>query len=525
MKLLCRILFVCLWVAPLVAQTSMTMPDGTVMTGAAVGAQYTSTDHYTLVDNQSNCVTYNCLILTNKTSSGAPVSFWQISSGFDGYTLALDGAGNVWTIPTSHTTAAFWSKVITMGSGLKGIAVRNATEIYALIPAGGCATNYYQLARWTDHWVYISGCLTEMSITADNYLVGLYAGGLYYTSNPDDVGNSPTWVRVGTQTNWSHVTASNGTEGFATIGTVLYRVNFSASTWAVVSGAPAISNTLSSLAATPDGYLFVRSNVAGTKGNFYVYSFGDSLSTTWTNLKGNVAFVGGGTRLALFAQDSAANLYHYLAVALSHTSNVVGSYDCGAGCPAGAMHTASAMGNFPHGIQTVTSHYVTVSPATQVNVSHVDVSTICDPVFGDPSSPDCFLSGPRTTAQVSCSVMGSLFQSVSSITLLDEKIAFTRVIYKGTGGHNCSTDKYGINWCAYDVDNWCSPSTDTPYTLADFTGRSVKDAHFYGYWNTYTACVRVLSLGWTCLDGGGIINASVAVGSNAQLPKANCSTK
>jgi hypothetical protein len=124
------------------------------------------------------------------------------------------------------------------------------------------------------------------------------------------------------------------------------------------------------------------------------------------------------------------------------------------------MHTATAYGNFPHGTNPSLSNSVTAAPATKVNVPHIDVSILCDPVFGDPSSPDCFLSGSPTqdAGRVNCNVMGLIYNSsIMPSTFSGWGIELVKNL-SGPVGRNCYTSgPFGFfNICTYTTAPNCS---------------------------------------------------------------------
>jgi hypothetical protein len=491
-------LFVCLLSClPAIAQT-MTMPDGTVMPASLVGNQYQFSESYYLVDNTTNCQTYNCLILTNTGSGGGTVSFVQISSGFDGSTYGIDGVGNVWNLPLSTTSAPVWTKITAFGAGLKGIAVRTSTEIYGIYSNSSCPTGY-QIERWNgSSWTGIPGCAFAISITQDGTLVVLGNDHqLYYTTTP----TSPVWTGVNAPggATWGNVVGENSLRAFGNVGTVLYSINLTNGVSTAVSGAPAISNTTNNMAVSPDDWLYFRSNVAGSKGNFYAYSVQNG---TLYNMLGTITLLGGNTRDALFAQNG-STLYHYLNSAVGHTSTVHGYYDCGTtGCPVGSVHTATATGRFLHGTNANVSASVSGTPAATLNANYLDVSEACDPMFGDPTSQECFISQTKTTInnQVKCSVMGMIYSAALQFpTLVKWETAYTRAVWTGTKA-GCYTGKTGTMFCSYSVDNWCS-NTTTPDL--DMHNKGVTDVSGngggqYNYWDLYARCINILNFGWHC---------------------------
>jgi hypothetical protein len=493
-------------------QDTMTMPDGTIMPASATGAQYNLSEKYYLVDNTYNCQTYNCLLLTNASAFGA-VAFVDISSGSDGSVYAIDGVGNVWTLPMSTSSKSLWSKVTAMGSGLIAIAARSSTEVYGLYSDPACPTAY-SIKRWdgaTYHGLW--GCIFSVSVTVDGVLVGIGTDHqMYYTLNPRVT--QPTWVGVNAPSGatWGNVVGLNYLQAYGNVGTVLYEINLSNGVSTAVSGAPAISNTFHNMAATRDA-LYIRSSVATAKGNVYVLDF---QSGAWMNVIGSVGRVGGNIEDAIFSLDGSNYPHHYLKTALHHTSTVSGHYDCGIGCPAGSIHTAIASGRFLHGINTAASHSVSGTPSTTLNANYDDTSSACDPMFGDPTGPECYISQTTTTInnQVKCSVMGMIYSAALAVpSLIKWEWAYTRV-YSLLSYTGCQTDKYGVQRCSYNVDNWCANTATPDLNMHNQTVTELAGA--WKYWELKARCVNFLGTGWECSHAAG-------PGTGGVLPPApNC---
>jgi len=438
-------------------------------------------------------------LLTNTGSGGGVVSFVQISSGFDGSTYGIDGSGNVWNLPFSTTSKALWTKVTAFGAGLKGIAARSSSEIYGIYTSSSCPIAY-QIKRWNgSSWTGIPGCAFTVSITQDDTLVVIGTDHqLYYTTTP----TAPVWTGVTAPggATWGNVVGENSLRAFGNVGTVLYSINLSTGASTAVSGAPAISNTANNMAFSPDGFLYFRSNVATSKGNFYSHSIQNG---GFYNMLGTITMLGGNIRDALFAQNG-STLYHYLSTAVGHNSTVKGNYDCGTtGCPAGAVHTATATGRFLHGTNTNASASVSGTPAATLNAYYLDVSEACDPMFGDPLSTECYVSQTSGTInnQVKCSVMGMIYSAALQVpSLVKWEWAYTRV-YSLLSYTGCQTDKYGVERCSYNVDNWCA-NTATPDL--DMHNQQVTEiSGAWKYWELKARCVNFLGTGWECSHAAG----------------------
>lgn len=522
-QLLMFFLCMCLCV-PVMAQMDMG-PDGDM---SAVGANYQTTESYGLADNIGNCVANNCLVTTNRGSGGGQVSFVQVSTGYDGTVMGLDGAGNVWSIPLAPASGgSVWSKIPAMtNASLKQIAVRNSGEIFALMPTVACNGSGYKIYKWGgSSWVGVNGCLQEISITADDTLVGFTAYGMWYTLNPNVSSNNPTWTHLNTVSNYSHVAGVSFQQTYVTIGNTLYSMNLSSGVATLVAGnPPSVANTLGALTASPDGFLFVVAQFPGRNGNLFSYN---SQSGTWINLliaQGtSVSFVGGNSRFFLFAQSTTNILSHVLMLSVTHTTTTTGYYDCGvsnAGCPQGAMHTVYAYGNFTHSSNPNQSDSVTVTPWSTASVSHLDTSLGCDVLYNDWGGVECLVSNP--TGKVVCSIMGGIFTRILNFHPIQSMVAYTRVYYIGVGGHDCIKDNNGFFKCLFDVANWCTAATTPP--LVDFTGHSVKDTKAWLFWDTFTPCLQVFGFPWQCADFG-FENLTIASGFNVPNPPLGNCTK
>lgn len=378
------------------------------MLGQGFGtAYYTHTQGYGVIDNVGNCGTNNCLLRTVGTANGNVV-LGQISSAFDGYVLGLDASGAFWKLPIWTPSAKpIWSSVSAMGSGAKYVAVRTQTEIYALFPGTGCTSPSYVIRQWNgSSWRTLNGCLSELSITQEDTLVGVNAAGqAWFTTNPN--ASTVAWAQItGT---WTHMVGFTANMAFGTSGNVLYQVAPLANTFGVMSGAPLVSTSVSTMAVTEDGYLFILESGSGQ--NIFYYNFMSS-TPAWVNIAGSgMNHIAGNARDAIFLLDGNGYPYHALMTAIVHSTTVSGYYSCSAtsGCPSGAVHTAHAPGRFPHGYNTASEATSSGAPATPLDAYYVDTSGTCDFFYGDPTAPDCIV-GPYT-ASVDCSRMGNVFSS------------------------------------------------------------------------------------------------------------------
>jgi hypothetical protein len=486
-------------------------------------ANYAKYDSYGIVDNLGNCVTQNCLLQTSMTTTGTNVVLTQVSSGFDGYVLGVDASGSFWTLPFATTSKSLWTKVPAMGSGAAYVAVRNKNEIYALFGACG-ASNLWAIHGWNgSSWRTLSGCLSEISVTDDDVLIGInYTNSLaYFTTNP---GVTPTsWAQLAG--GWTHIAGYNHELAFGSAGYQLYQINPSTNVYTVMTGAPPVSlNPLQPMVTTSDGYLFLRvaNGSPGPNGNLYYYNFGSS-NPTWVNIYNWAANLGGGaSRNGLFFLDANGYPYHVLMTALAHSTTISGNYLCPpAGCPTGSYHTAFAGGNFPHGYNTATQATSSGAPASYLSATLNDVSGLCDPFFGDPASIECFVGAYG--AGVNCSVMGNIFSSGGGgghFTWQSE-MAFTQAYWdrNDTAPPSCLKSA-----CIYPVHNQCTLGTSPPddpigsILSGNYTDIVIEPTPRVT-WRTAARCWRIYAPGpWIC----GPLQYAGMVGLNVPLAPFTC---
>jgi len=110
------------------------------------------------------------------------------------------------------------------------------------------------------------------------------------------------------------------------------------------------------------------------------------------------------------------------------------------GCPSGSTHTATMYIYFSSGGHPATGSSVGASAQTLNAVATADTED-CDPIFGNPTAPECqsTLSGA-----VNCSVMGGIFSGIlnSPVTLA---IAVTDYIFTDIVGRECEYYLYCPN--------------------------------------------------------------------------------
>lgn len=474
------------------------------------GPAYTTTGAYVVVNNLASCASTNCFKLLNTDNTGQTVpEVAELSTGYDGYVVGVDVDGYAWTLPpisSSQGTKSLW----TPGPGymntlkLGPLAVRSATEIYAVDASNSCSSGYYRFAYWNGkRWAEygITNCISEVSVTPDDvvYAIG-EQGVITYTKNP--TGNPADFVTATfAGTGWQNVVGIDSTTAFAVKNQTLYAINLSAGTATVFSGAPAVV----SLTATGDGYIFVNSSVSKPSLSYYNLK---AANPSWIHIVGGMTAIRGGISTEVFGLVNGAP-YHLMALALGVKSTISGSYDCNGSCPPGSYHTGSTGSSF--GPSRASNSAL---PQNNLQATALNFSSECDPMFGDPSDPSC---NAEVDGEVICPVMGNIFSQSFGLGLPQLEPAYTFTIWTGEYT-SCTTDKYQVTRCNFIVDDWCTPATTPP----DFemNGEAIWDlkAPAYGFWGVRGICGRWHDADpWSCAYGG-------ALGFTGQWPQQACTS-
>jgi hypothetical protein len=193
-------------------------------------------------------------------------------------------------------------------------------------------------------------------------------------------------------------------------------------------------------------------------------------ANTWTTLSGTSAAVSGGGAM-LFTHKVAGGSYHLNLVVPALTNTGGGFWACppGTGCPPGSYHTSHATAYFggqggAHGTAGVTGT-ASGSPETTLTPVATETAVYCDPLFGDPSEPDCI---GYYEGSASCSVMGAL-NGIESTALPTITVGprLSAAVYTGLSSGLCT-------WTPT-----CTGTCSSPYTTNTFDGQCYTNKQIY----------------------------------------------
>jgi hypothetical protein len=163
--------------------------------------------------------------------------------------------------------------------------------------------------------------------------------------------------------------------------------------------------------------------------------------------------------------------YHLNLLVPTVTQTVSGFWACPAnGCPTGSYHTITAVAAFEgngglHGTGGVTAQN-SAYPETQMQAVAKEWGTGCDPIFGDPSDPNC---NPNINGAANCPVMGPLQQfgapggGPSRVKIIAGGWANTGAIYVPGSAHVVTANNANKGLVACPSNNSCSAATTVPY--------------------------------------------------------------
>lgn len=403
------------------------------------GSHYSTTNSAaTMSDATSSCVVgkKQCWILL---SSSTP-TIQQLSAGTDGSTYGLDANGNIWTLPfNSHT----WQS--TSLSPMQELSVVSATNIFGLQSApafcGAPEMQIYQYTGGTD-FARFNYCAVHIAAAPDDTLYRIRSSGNVthlvngsWVSDPSAGGNgTPIKIVAGSKSNVWLITSTGviKTLDYAHTGNFVVVPGWASDI--TTAGDPTAGNETVYVVGTTQN-----------SANVYKYSSATgALNGSWTELNGVLNKIAtAGYWQTLGVQTGASSVYHLNSLRLSLTAQTTGYYDCNVfpnGCPNGSTHTALVSVTWQS--KGVPANGSSVgSPATNLNAIAYPYTEDCDPIFGDPSAPECQAT---VTGTVNCSVMGAIFGSVvsSPITIA---IAVTNYIFTDMEGLECAYYLYCPN--------------------------------------------------------------------------------
>ena len=306
--------------------------------------------------------------------------------------------------------AMTWTKLTAMGNQMHSVIANNGIT-YALGPGGLdwsiCQTqgvNSYSLLVWTGTaWSGRHGCLNMLSITGGGFLVGINVA--LDTWKSTDGGN--TWTQISGHAlgpNLNYVSVVSDTFMCGTTATQVFWMQRTG-TIVAMPVQPA-SSGIAGCVVTNDGDSIYAWGTWGVK------RFGFK-TAVWVAVFGMTSPHGmtTGRKGSTFALSNIGNVPYHLNVEAAFMSGTTsGTFPNGCPPPNGsctnATHTGTLRVFFPHGLSGITGTSA-VSPTTNMNAVSYDFSPTCDPLYGDPSDPECHV---QATGSVLCSQSGHNFQ-------------------------------------------------------------------------------------------------------------------
>jgi hypothetical protein len=482
---------------------------------AGAQAHYSTTagTPYT-TDNTAGCTVgkRNCWSLI--TAAGPQLT--AVSATADGTIYGLDSNQNVWNLPYATRT---WQT--TALSPMVEIAAAKANKLYGLqADAAYCGAPELRgfLYSGGANFVAQNFCALHVGAAADGSLYRIRSSGNVthlvgstWVADPSAGGNgTPVKVAVGSSLNVWILTSTGALKVLNSSGTFVLAPGWASDI--AVSGL--------------DNAWIIGHTVSGA--NLYEW---DSSTATWTAMAGVMSKLTSGSPSLTLALPAAPStyVYHFQPLQIHIPAQTTGYYDCSnfgvsGTCPNGSSHTAYVYATFSKCGNNVTGSF-TGTPPTSLFASVDAMTQDCDPIFGDPSAPECKV---QITGRVICSIMGALFSAVvntvGTLPGLDE-YAQTTGRYTGTK-FNCITKPLtGIRLCLYSVQNWCTAATTPPDF--DLSGGFVKDIDGLTaplFWEAHAACFRLnTSMPWECTDLVPFIDVNPALRTQGiNLPLATC---
>ena len=205
-----------------------------------------------------------------------------------------------------------------------------------------------------------------------------------------------------------------------------------------------------------------------------------------------------------------ATAYHFNRIVPYISMSLTGNYDCSTlanGCPQGSVHTGTVSIRFQSHTQGG-HNYATISggPPLQMNLTAYDFSN-CDPIFGDPFSPECKITSSQAT--VICSVMGTILAYVPNFSI-DEELAYTWSQLDSIMLDTCDNASTPFIRCLYNVHSVC----DAAHAPPDWDPKIAKDYKFWDGviwgWLGAAECFAIKMpapggwTGWVCTKGNAL---------------------
>jgi len=484
------------------------------------GANYsTAVSGFAVTDGTANCLAgkNSCWI---QISTSTP-NLQHISIASDATTYGLDAGGNIWSLPLhSHV----WQSLAL--SPMTELAVVSSNNIYGLKADSHCAApllGIYQYTGGTD-FEALGYCAVHIGAALDGTMYRIYSNGnvsvltgTTWTNIPSAGGNgTPVKLAVGSANNVWLITSTGVIKKLDYAGTGKFVVVPGWASDIATNGDPVAGTELTFVLGTNNGL-----------NNVYKYSSSTgALNGTWEVVNGYLNQIAtGGFLFTMGIQTPNGSVFHLNTALISASGQTSGSFDCSVrvqGCPAGSVHTATTTVSWESG-GSKNNNSVSGTPATFLNAAAAALTQDCDPVFGDPNSPECKIS---IQGEVVCSMMG-----VITTTFLEQRIevAFTLAKYPIGGTYDScllTGDNPPVLRCHFHTDDWCTEATtppDAPITAVQDDADKVFQPT---YWNIWKICIRPFSSGpWTC-NPVNLHNAerlpNGAGGLSDNFPKAAC---
>lgn len=325
----------------------------------------------------------------------------QISVGVDGSVYALDASGNIWFLPLhSHT----WQS--TALSPMAELSVVSSKNIYGLqVATSFCGLPEMQIYQYTGgaDFARFNYCAVHIGAAPDGTLYRIRSSGNVthlvngsWISDPTAGGNgTPAKIVAGSASNVWLITSTG----------IIKTLNSSGS-FVVVPGTATDITT----AGDPSNGQQPNTLIVGAMANSNnVYTYGYAQGN-WNELIGVLDKIsaGGQPFFTMGIRQSLHTVYHLNNTKIGVSSSTTGYYDCNVfpnGCPAGSTHTATVNIHFTSGGHPGSGSSVG-TPAQTLDALGTAFTEDCDPVFGNPSDPEC---QSTTDGAVICSVMGAIF--------------------------------------------------------------------------------------------------------------------